>query len=98
MKAQANRTNTTTCNSTGYDMAKRDDDRKPDTYPRWALIDVPYNRIKLVLLCTLDKWIARGAKVIGRESLEMYQAQTFDETNWDANIQSNPKRQEDPDE
>jgi hypothetical protein len=69
-------------------------DREPDRTPRWALIEMPYNRIKLVLLCTLDKWLARGATVIGRESAEMYGPQTFDATNWDANVQSNPKRPE----
>lgn len=70
-------------------------DRAPDTYPRWAFIEMPYNRIKLVMLCTVDRWVARGAKVIGRESLEMFERQHFDDTNWDANVQRNPKRRED---
>lgn len=69
---------------------------KPDARPRWALIELPYNRIKPVLLATLDRWIKRGATVIAREDEEMFTKRPFDETNWDANLQSNPKREDDP--
>lgn len=69
-------------------------DHIPDTYPRWALMIRPHNRIEHVLLASVERRIAQGWILIGREDEEMFKPQTFTQENWDANIQSHPQRVE----
>lgn len=64
-------------------------DREPDTYPRWALVVRPYNRIELVLLCRVESEVARGAYVIAREDPEMFVPIV---ERWDRDLQSGGTR------